>query len=110
MFASVEALHAELTRLCADVRARCQWRPVDWEIARWQVSDRLPLIAVRLVSVAHLLRRHEAHTVAVAGWHAWLAMLGEGLLRAVDGRSLLLAWAPASGRAPPAGPQLVQRQ
>jgi hypothetical protein len=44
------------------------------------------------------------------GWREWLRELGHVLLSEVDGRSLLLAWLPWDGRAPPVVPALVQRQ
>jgi len=95
--------------LCAEVRARCQWRPVDWEIAHWQVIDRLPLLAVRLVHVEHLLRRREAPAVALIGWRTWFAAMGARVLHAV-GRSVLPAWSPWTGLAPPAVGLVVLRQ
>jgi len=109
MEASYEELRAELARVCAEVHTRLQWRPVDWEIFHWRAGDVHHRCALVIGRMEHLVQRREAHAVAVAGWRAWLAALGASVLRVV-GRSLLPSWSPWTGLAPPAVPQLVQRQ
>jgi hypothetical protein len=107
-----EQQEAQDTEDAAWVRAkgavlRARLRP-EQQIAAWRVADQRPVVEAGLVRLAHRLTRRCARCEAVAAWLAWLAALGEGLLSAVGWRSLMPAWAPESGRAPPGGPAIVQ--
>jgi hypothetical protein len=57
----------------------------------------------------HRLLMQQAR-VYIAGWLVWLCELEHVLQGEVGGRSLLLAWSPWAGRAPPVVPEVTQRQ
>jgi hypothetical protein len=61
-----------------------------------------------LTYLLHLLMRR--YRQYITGWREWLRELVHALLSEVDGRSLLLAWSPWAGRAPPVVPEVTQRQ
>jgi hypothetical protein len=54
-----------------------------------------------------LMRRAQVY---IAGWLGWLCDLDHPLLSEPVRRSLLLAWLPWAGRAPPVEPEVTPRQ
>jgi hypothetical protein len=77
---------------------------------QWQKEQKgiVSALAPSLEYLHRLLMRRAQ--IYIAGWLGWLCDLDHPLLGEVSERSLLPAWSPWAGRAPPVEPEITERK